>query len=151
MIAPAQVGPVATTPWQAQPIVLQGTVNGFQIPSPLASAKPGDLLLKGSSKVAPLGQVALVGTLSIRSGEPTFYDGTEVLSNRQGGIQLHIFGIVGGPSGPPAHLHYDILAGFGAFRGATGKGDVVYDQSPPMNGRTPFSLTFGNPTPTATA
>ncbi|MBV8269611.1 MAG: hypothetical protein JO252_25080 [Planctomycetaceae bacterium] len=108
----------------------------------MVSANPGGLLLLGRGKVAPLGQVDLVGTLSSRSAEPTTYDGTVMLFNSLGGINVHIFGIVGGPSGPPAHLHYDILEGFGAFQGATGNGNVVYVQNPPMNDRTPFLLTF---------
>jgi hypothetical protein len=152
MMAPAQVAPVETTPPQKQVIDLQGTVKGFAIPSPLASPIPGDLLLIGKGKVAPLGQVSLVGPFSIRSGEPTFYDGRVALSNPRGGVEVHIFGIVPGPSGRPAHLHYEILSGWGAYLGATGKGSVVYDQGlVPVGGRTPFSMTFGSPTPTATA
>ena len=130
---------------------MQGTVNGFAIPSPLASASAnqGALLLRGKGRVAPLGAVSLIGTLSIRSGEPSFYDGTVTLATSKGGVRVHIFGIVGGPSGPPAHLHYQIVAGWGSYRGATGKGDVVYDQGhSSVDHRTPFSLTFGKPATT---
>ncbi len=151
MMTPALVGAAVSTPPQKHVIDLQGTVKGFATPSPLASASaiPGALLLHGKGTVAPLGAVGLVGTLSIRSGEPTFYDGRVSLSNGRGSVQVHIFGIVGGPSGPPAHLHYEITGGSGLYRGATGKGDVVYDQGlSPVDNRTPFSLSFGGPTPT---
>ncbi len=47
MLASAMVGPVATAPPIAQVIDLHGTVKGFAVPSPLASASaiPGDPLL----------------------------------------------------------------------------------------------------------
>lgn len=147
MLAPSLIGAAPTTPPQKHAIDLHGTVKGFATPSPLASAIPGALLLRGTGKVAPLGAVSLIGTFSIRSGEPTFYEGTVSLSNLSGGLQVRISGIVGGPSGPPAHLHYKIVGGWGAYRGAFGTGDVVYDQGhSPVDHRTPFSLTFGGPT-----
>ena len=146
MLALAMVGPVATAPPLAHVIDLHGTVKGVAVPSPLASASasvlPGDLL-NGKGSVSPLGSIRLVGTFSIRSGEPTFYDGRVSLSNGRGSVQVHIFGIVGGPSGPPAHLHYKITGGSGHDQGATGKGVVVYDQGPAVKGRTLFSLDFG--------
>lgn len=151
MATPAIISPAATNPPATHAINLVGTVKGFETPSPLASAIPGGLLLRGQGKVAPLGQVGLIGRFSIRSGEPTFYDGTEVLFNGRGGIVVHIAGIVGGPSGPPAHLHYQILAGWGAFQGATGKGNVVYTQGPAAAVGTSFSLIFGTPIPTPMA
>jgi hypothetical protein len=143
MLAPAMVGPVATASPLTHVIALHGTVKGVAVPSPLASAIPGDLLLIGKGTVSPLGPASLVGTFSIRAGEPTFYDGRVSLFNGRGGLQVHIFGVVGGPSGPPAHLHYEITAGWGLYRGATGKGEVVYDQGSAVGGRTPFSLDFG--------
>ena len=143
--------PTATAPQPALVLHLQGTVKGFEIPNPMASPLAGGLLLRGTGTVTPLGSVSLIGTLSIRGGEPTFYDGRVTLSTAHGGIVVHIHGIQGGPSGPPAHLLYDIVSGWGVDRGATGHGTVIYSQSHPTAARTMFSLTFGKPTPTATS
>ena len=153
MLTPGMVGPVAmaTPPMPPTHVIdLHGTVKGVAVPSPLASAIPGAMFLNGKGTVSPLGPARLVGTFSIRSGEPTFYDGRVFLFNGRSVVQVHIFGIVGGPSGPPAHLHYEITRTWGIDHGATGKGEVVYDQGPAVKGRTPFSLDFGPfSTPTA--
>ncbi len=158
MLAPALVSRAAVTTTPVPPtqvIDLRGTIKGIASPSPLASPIAGDLLLNGKGTVSPLGPAQLVGTLSIRSGEPTFYDGRVSLSNNLGSVQVHIFGLVGGPSGPPAHLHYEITGGSGLYRGAVGKGDVLYTQGPSASatgGPFAFSLAFGpSSTPTAAA
>ena len=152
MIASAMVGPVATALPRTHVFDLHGTVKGVFLPPPpvLSAALPGNLL-NGTGSVSPLGQVRLAGTFSIRSGEPTFYDGRVSLSNGRGSLHVHIFGIVGGPSGPPAHLRYQITGGSGHYQGARGKGDVVYNIGPDFSG-TSFSMNFGpflTPTPTS--
>jgi hypothetical protein len=152
-LSPPHVVPVALvarSPPPASKIDLQGTVAGFATPNPAGPPGPGNLLLKGSGTVAPLGKVNLVDPFSIRYGEPTFYNGDVTLSDTAGSVEVKITGIVGGPSGPPAHLHYTILSGTGAYGGATGSGNVIYNQGLTVKSPIPFSLTFGNPSPSAT-
>jgi hypothetical protein len=148
LLSPPHVVPVALvarTPPPASRIDLQGTVTGFATPNPAGPPGPGNLLLNGSGTVAPLGKVNLVGPFSIRYGEPTFYNGDVTLSDTAGSVEVKITGIIGGPSGPPAHLHYTILSGTGAYGGATGSGNVIYNQGLTVKSPIPFSLTFGNP------
>jgi hypothetical protein len=144
---------LSTTPVQA-PVSLEGTVKGVQTP---VAHQPGTLHLVGSGNVAPLGPEKAVGTLTIKSGEPTFYNGTVTLSDPLGSIDVQISGIQGGPIGlgRPVLLHYKITGGTGAFHGATGSGNVTYTTLPsplanPVAGQSMFRLTFGTPpTPTA--
>ena len=119
----AEVGPsVAVTP-RVQ-LDLRGTVMGVESRDPFADR----LRLSGRGEVAPLGQVQASGTLTIRSGEPTIYDGQLTLVARKGNVFVHIHGIVGGPSRPHSvHLRYDITGGTGQYRGATGHGAVTYE------------------------
>jgi hypothetical protein len=108
------------------PMTLDGVVQG-------SVTFRGDVhLLQGSGRVAPLGNGTANGSLAIRLGEPTFYDGELTLLNRSGSVTLRIKGIQGGPSGPAAHLPYDILGGTGAYLGATGHGLVAYEQGGPL-------------------
>ena len=151
-LAPAHLAAAAVTPPIKQVLDLHGTVKGFITPSPLASLAGNYLFLNGKGTVTPLGQVGTVALLSIQSGEPTFYDGRVALYNSRGGVLIHVSGIVGGPSGPPARLHYQIMLGWGAFQGATGKGVVIYNQPPTAGPRATFSLEFGPAsTPIATS
>jgi hypothetical protein len=150
--AAAQVVRLAAGARQAQTLDLRGTIFGTEVPTSGAS---GVVLRAAKAYVYPLRKVSTVGTLSIRSGEPTAYDGMLTLTalNHPGAIQVHISGIQGGPTGPPANLSYEIVGGRGDFRGATGRGNVVFVQELPVGrgNRRGFTLTFGDTTPTTTA
>ena len=144
VLSQVMVGPVALVAPRPHPIALHGTINGTEVPITVIKDGPGALRLKGAGTVSPLGTSHLLGLLTIRSGEPTFYHAEVSLSNAGGTLRIQITGVVGGPSGPPAHLHYQILGGSGIFTGAKGQGAVVYTQSLAATGHsTQFSLAFG--------
>jgi hypothetical protein len=145
-------------------LALQGTVSGVEYPGPTATG--GVRLVGGGTlSVSPTGRYpfSVIGSLTIRSGEPTFYDGhltlTALLPSASGvpvasQIFVHIHGIVPGPTRLSVHLIYDITGGTGLFQGATGHGEVTYTQGPPppppanpVAGPLPiatFSLKFGD-------
>jgi hypothetical protein len=86
LLSSPKVAPVAhapTTPPDLK-IDLQGTVAGFATPNPSAPPGPGNLRLKGSGNVAPLGNVNLVCPFSILYGEPTFCNGDLTLFQTRG-------------------------------------------------------------------
>jgi hypothetical protein len=136
----------ALTPAPAA-LALEGTVQGVQTP---VRGQPGTLFLKGAGHVAPLGAVSETGTLTIRSGEPTFYKGTVTLTGALGSVSVQIARIHPGPIGfgRPIMLHYTITGGTGAYRGDSGSGAVAYNTGPspivnPLGGQSTFRLTFG--------
>lgn len=138
----AEVGPSVAVMPRVQ-LDLRGTVTGVESRDPSAADR---LRLSGRGEVAPLGQVQASGTLTIRSGEPTIYDGQLALVARKGHVFVHIYGIVGGPSRlHSVHLRYDITGGTGQYRGATGHGAVTYDRIPPEP--LPFPPGPGRPYP----
>jgi hypothetical protein len=125
---------------------LAGTVQGIQTPAPHL---PGTAHLSGGGTVGPLGNVKITGVISVRSAEPTFYNGAATLSNARGSVTIRISGIHGGPDflGRPVFLHYTITGGTGAFRGAVGSGTVGYLTLPaptanPVDGQMVFRLSF---------
>jgi hypothetical protein len=139
---------------QAQTLDLRGTIFGNDTRTSAARAVPGVVLRSPTSFIYPLTKVTTIGRLSIRPGQTTAYDGTLTLTplNRPGALRVRIFGTQAGPAGLPANLSYAILGGRGVFRGATGQGEVVFQDLPDNRGaRTGFTLTFGDTTPTITA
>ena len=123
---------------------LRGTVTGVESRDPSAADR---LRLSGRGEVTPLGQVQAFGTLTIRSGEPTIYDGQLTLVAHQGDVFVHIHSIVEGPSRLySVRLRYDITGGTGQYRGATGHGAATYDHRTPPE-PLPFPPGPGRPYP----
>lgn len=126
LIGSASVGLMASTAAMPHTINLVGTVQGTDI------YRNGLDSLKGTGTVSPLGAVKALGSLHIRGGEPTFYDGSVSLSGPKGAVVVSLHGIVGGPSRGFAYLTYDIVSGTGAFLGAKGHGRVLFRQIFPI-------------------
>lgn len=144
----AQVGRLEVGARQARTLDLRGTTFGIAVPT-----TGGASLMARRAFVYPLGKVTTLGSLSIQSGERTSYDGTLNLTQifGRGTLQVRISGSQAGPASSPANLNYEITGGRGAFRGATGTGNVVLDPGLTGGGaRTRFTMTFGESFPTST-
>jgi len=133
----------------ARAIALQGSIFG-SLPG-----AAGGAVRAGRAFLSPVRKVWTRGTLTIRPGEPTSYDGTVTLTQifGNGTLRVHILGTQGGPARSTVSLRYEIVGGTGGLRRATGTGDVSLLQFPPSGraGRIPITLTFGvTPPPTGT-
>ena len=94
-----------------------------------------------------MGAVTSTVSLTASGAEPVVYRGTVTLVGASGSITVSLYGQVLGPSflDAPIHLSYTITGGTGAFNGATGSGQALF-QSSMMSTAGAFSLAFGTTT-----